>query len=94
MARKRPPKVYGQGAIFLDPIDCGSTIRWKIVDGGWSEQPTPDCEISLTDCNRTITWNQDCTEEGIAKIDKAIKILTECRSIMKKNKFIKKDDNS
>lgn len=87
MSRLRTPKCHAQGAIFLDPVDCGSSIRWKITESGYSKQPEPYCEIALTDCNRAIFWSQDCTEEGIAKINKAIKVLLACRSAMKKHKY-------
>jgi hypothetical protein len=94
MSRKRPPVTHGQGAVFLDPVECGSSIRWKITDSGYSKQPEPYCEIALTDCNRAINWQQDCTEEGITKIDRAIAILTECRDLMKKHKYKPEPDDS
>jgi len=94
MSRLRTPKCHGQGAIFLDPVDCGSSIRWKITESGYGKQPEPYCEINLTDCNRSISWGQECTEEGIAKINRAIKILMECRAAMKKHKYAPIEENA
>lgn len=85
---KRQSKVHGQGAIFLDPINCGSSIRWHITDCGYGKYPQPSCDISLTDCSRSINWSQECTEEGISKINKAIKILMHARALMKKHQFV------
>lgn len=88
MAKERTSKCHAQDAIFIDPVECGSSIRWKVVDSGYGKQPHPYCEINLTDCNRSICWSQDCTEEGIAKLNRAIKILMAARASMKKHKFV------
>ncbi len=92
MSKRRPKKCHGQGAVFIDPVDCGSSIRWKVVDDGYGKQPRPTCEIALTDCNRSISWYQDCDEDGIAKINKAIKVLLTARAMMKKHKYVKIED--
>lgn len=94
MSKKRPSKAHAQGAHFIDPVECGSSIRWKITDSGYSKSPEPYCEIALTDCNRAIFWSQECTAEGIAKLNRAIEELMACRAAMKKLEYTPKEENA
>lgn len=78
MSRKRSqPELLAASIIQLDPVDCGSTVGYKIVKGRdlWAE-------VDLSDCNRKIQWSfySRNAEAGIVKIDKAIEILTKFRT--------------
>lgn len=77
MRKRRQPELISANIIQLDPIDCGSTVGYRIVKGR-----TLWAEIDLADCNRKIQWSfySNNPKQGLAKIDIAIEFLTEFRT--------------
>ena len=75
---KKDSRVLFEGGGFIAPAECGSTIMFSTVDSGY-EGDSIETTIQLTDCSRMISWNFPCSTAGIAKIDKAIKILQDAR---------------
>lgn len=77
MRRRPQPELISANIIQLDPVDCGSTVGYKIVKGRdlWAE-------VDLSDCNRKIQWSfySKNSKHGLAKIDRAIEILTKFRA--------------
>lgn len=70
----RPKELIANNIIQLDPVDCGSTVGYKIVNGRnlWAE-------IDLSDCVRKIQWSF-YAKDGLGKIDRAIAILSKFRA--------------
>ena len=56
----------------LDPLDCSSTISYSIRRGKYGIR----AEISLSDCNRMISWYFGHSS-GTHKIAAALAVLTE-----------------
>lgn len=73
MLRKR--KLIASRIDYLDPLNCGSTIGYTIING----RSGLYADVDLTDCNRRLSWSFNNKPEAIKKIDKAISILTEFR---------------
>jgi len=69
--RKRR-ELLASGIAQLDPVDCGSMISYSIRSGRYGVSS----EISLSDCNRMISWYFD-RHTGLAKIDTVLAILKE-----------------
>ena len=69
---EHPQIVHATGAQYIDPMDAGSLISYKIVSQNYF-----DACITLTDCNRKIYWQFQ--PEDIEKIDLAISMFTEFR---------------
>ena len=71
------------GARFIDPQDCGSSVRWIIDCEGHESGVWLSASVSLTDCDRRISWdfsgNARLTER-LAKIDGAIAELCAFRN--------------
>lgn len=67
-----PLNVYGTKSDYLDPLECDSTICYKVVSSTYFE-----ASVNLTDCNRKITWNFDT--DSVEKVDRAIEILVQFR---------------
>jgi hypothetical protein len=62
---------------YLDPLNCGSTLGYNIVDGRRGLYG----DVDITDCNRKVTWNFSVSDENpLAKIDCAIGLLIRFRS--------------
>jgi hypothetical protein len=74
MRRKRTAVLVAANIVQLDPVDCGSTVGYKIVRGRnlWAE-------LDLSDCNRKIQWSF-YSIDGLGKIDRAIEMLTKFRT--------------
>lgn len=68
MSTKR--KLIASDIVYIDPLDCGSTIGYAITTGRGGVRGT----INLSDCNRQIEWYFDKNSSS-DKIDKAISIL-------------------
>ena len=77
MIRKK--KLYAEGIVQLDPMDCGSSISYAVVRGRHGYLTG---DVDLSDCNRKIQWYFG--RDDLPKIDKAIKILTEFRAAFAK----------
>jgi hypothetical protein len=73
---KKPAVVYGTGHRFLDPMNCGSTIAYRIIRDDWEDF---SADVTLTDCNRKIEWHFDNQDTAVEKIDNAIEALHEFR---------------
>lgn len=69
---KNKSKMIAQNIAFIDPLGCGSSIGYTIID----RRRLIDGEVRLTDCNRMIQWSF-CYDDAIPKIKKAIELLTE-----------------
>lgn len=86
------PKKVKSVCVPLDPDDCGSVIHGYVRfpelyqrDYGkkhWEVEYSSS--VSLSDCNRVISWNLngDDGSFNIAKLDTAIGALTELRKFM------------
>lgn len=75
MAKSERKSIYN-AIVYLDPLDCGSTIGYTI---NRRRTGSISAQVDLTDCNRKIEWYfSDSTP--IQKIDTAIAILTEFRT--------------
>lgn len=72
-----PDTVYATKAAYIDPIECGSTVAYKIVSTSYF-----DATIDLTDCGHKITWSFQ--PEDVEKIDAIIDIFTEFRKELNK----------
>ena len=72
----RKAKLYASEIVYLDPLGCGSTIGYRIGKGRrghyWGD-------VELTDCDKRITWYFSKDRRAVAKIDKAIEILSRFR---------------
>lgn len=82
------PKLVASNSIYIDPLNCDSTISYKVVDGPRSTWGN----VQLADCNRKIEWYFG-TDEPIEKIDNAIKVLEEFRKSLieaKANRIVRK----
>lgn len=67
-----PKNVYATGSDYLDPLDCGSMVSYKITSHGYFE-----ATVDLTDCGRKISWSFN--SGAIEKIDRAITLLCDFR---------------
>jgi hypothetical protein len=76
--RKR--ELIASGIVMLDPLDCGSTIGYTVRRG----RRGVNGDVSLSDCNRKIEWFFSNDDNAVAKIDKAIEILSQFREEFKK----------
>lgn len=77
MAREKvTPVVYASSSTFIDPINCGSMVSFKVIRDGYGNM---NGDVSLTDCNRKIDWYFSNDEDSVPKIDAAIKSLREFR---------------
>jgi len=78
-------KLAASVCVAIDPDNCGSSVmgyvykatsyksyenRRSVRSGG---------KVILTDCGRSITWDIDDGQEGVAKLNNAIKALTALR---------------
>lgn len=72
-------KLYAEGVVQLDPMDCGSSIAYAVVRGRRGHLTG---DLDLSDCNRKIHWYFDRTD--LPKIDRVINILTEFRAAFAK----------
>ena len=62
---------------YLDPLNCGSTLGYNIIDGRRGVFGTVD----ITDCNRKVTWDFSARDSNpLAKVDVAIGLLIRFRS--------------
>lgn len=82
--QKKKSKLIAANVAYIDPVSCGSTIGYKIVDGSRSIW----AELDLTDCNRKINWSF-YSKDGLGKIDKALAMLTEFRTAWAETKKLK-----
>lgn len=71
---KNKSKMIAQNIAYIDPLGCGSSIGYTIIDR--HRRRSVDGEVQLTDCNRIIQWSF-CYDDAIPKIKKAIELLTE-----------------
>lgn len=66
---------------YLDAADCGSTVGYKLITstpyaGKGNVTPSFYAEVDLTDCGRKINWTFRNSTDALAKINKAITLLT------------------
>ena len=69
---------YASEIVFLDPLECGSTIGYQIQKGDCVEG-----SVDLSDCSRKIMW-YFYKNTPIEKIDRAIAVLTNFRNELTK----------
>jgi hypothetical protein len=76
---KRTPKVIAASSAYIDPINCNSTVSYKVIHGSrriWAD-------VQLADCNHKIEWYfGSSSKESLAKVNKAIEILEEFRDAL------------
>lgn len=76
---KRTPKVLYEACTYIDPLNCDSTISYKVIDGTrnvWGS-------VQLADCNRKIEWSFWNSRTPLSKIDRAIEALQSFRNELK-----------
>lgn len=79
---KKTCQVTKSGAKMLDPDNVGSSIRYRAtVFRGSSNRLCAEAQVTLTDCDRSITWSGYGSDTLAlqARIDTAIEVLTEAR---------------
>lgn len=78
MALRKRKLVAAQSA-YLDPLHCDSQIAYKVVEGArgiWGS-------VQLSDCQHKLEWYFNTTAASDkTKIDKAIDMLTEFRTLL------------
>jgi len=70
--------LMGSDVVYIDPVDCGSTVGYRIKISG-TEQMVAGADVELSDCNRTINWSF-YGKTPLKKIDAAIEALTKFRN--------------
>lgn len=73
---KHTRKLLASDIVMLDPLDCGSSIGYSVS----TSRHGLNGEIELTDCNRKIQWYFGDEASSIAKIDRAIRLMTDFRA--------------
>ena len=73
---KRVPKVYAAASTYIDPIDCDSTVSYKVISRSSGSMYG---SVQLADCGRKIDWYFSDEAGSVVKIDKAIEALQEFR---------------
>jgi hypothetical protein len=77
--KKKPepkePQVYAADSVYIDPIDCDSTVSYKVV----GHKSYLEAAVTLADCSHKIQWNFSNTEDALGKVDLAIGMLTAFR---------------
>ena len=63
--------LYASETAYIDPLDCGSTVGYRLRKGRRGVTATVD----ISDCNRKIEWYFSNDPDSVAKISKAIEIL-------------------
>lgn len=74
--KKTTPKIHAAEAVWLDPLECDSTIAYKVI----TRRRGPWATVQLADCQRKIEWYFTGDKKGLAKLDKAIAALQACRA--------------
>ena len=77
MSKKYKEELQDCAVVYLDPVDCGSTVGYRIKLAG-TESMILSAEVELSDCSRTINWSF-YGPRSLAKIDIAIEVLTRFR---------------
>jgi hypothetical protein len=68
--KKIPDQVFAHKSVHIAPLDCGSTVSYRLSYHGYFT-----ADIDLSDCSRKITWSFGRQQHDIEKIDNAIKAL-------------------
>ncbi|MFI5397631.1 MAG: hypothetical protein ACHQ9S_19000 [Candidatus Binatia bacterium] len=78
--KTRVPKQHGQRIVYIDPMNSGSTVGYRIETTKYNRLL---CLIDLTDCNKRITWELNTRDTGRSaeKLDLAISMLIEARDL-------------
>jgi hypothetical protein len=66
-------KLIGEGCVFVDPCSAGSMVAYRLTKEGEYFYG----HVNITDCSRMVSWDIDCGEGGVRKLQNAIKILKE-----------------
>jgi hypothetical protein len=69
MRKKR--ETLGHGAVFLDPKNVGSSIRWVVT-----RRVATYAEVIMSDCDRHITWS-GYGRDGLQQMRQKIKAALE-----------------
>ena len=73
-----------QNNIFIDPENCGSSVGYYLGISEYTDKKAGKtthsifANVVLTDCTRRIDWSFN-DNDGLSKIDAAIKLLQEFR---------------
>lgn len=74
---KKTRKLLKADIRYIDPLNCGSTVGYNIIDG----RSGIYADLDFTDCNRKVNWGFSIRGQNpLAKIDAAIGMLIEFRS--------------
>jgi hypothetical protein len=85
---KFEPILYASDSKYIDPIGCDSKVSYKLVGNSYGLE----AEVSLSDCNRHISWSFNEDPDALDKIDAAIGALCEFRKLLgSSQKRYKKD---
>jgi hypothetical protein len=71
----RRTKLYAAASVQIDPIDCDSTVSYRITGDNYFS-----ATVQVADCNRKIDWYFRDHQSSVAKIDKAIETLQAFRA--------------
>lgn len=77
-------KVVASNSTYIDPLNCDSTVSYKIIKRGSSRAWG---SVQLSDCTRKIEWYFG-NDQPVDKINNAIAVLEEFRDALVK---IRKD---
>lgn len=77
MAIRNKAKVIVSEAAYIDPAHCDSVISYKVVN-----RTNLYGSVKLTDCNRSIEWYFNDSQESVEKIERAILQLDKFRTAL------------
>lgn len=64
---------------YIDPLDCGSTVGYRIFLKGNQGEGKVSAEVDIADCGRTVSWSF-YGDDIMEKIDNALELLTSFRN--------------
>jgi len=78
MTKKYKEELQDSHVVYIDPVDCGSTVGYRVKLSG-STTMSVQAEVELSDYSRTINWSF-YGPNSLTKIDIAIEALTRFRN--------------
>lgn len=75
-AVRRASKVHAAASTYIDPLNCDSTVSYKIVTSNsrlWGS-------VQLADCTRKIDWYFRADRTSLVKVDRVIEALQAFRA--------------
>ena len=74
------PKIYAADSVYVDPLDCDSTISYKVI----GQKSYMEGNVTFADCSHKIDWLFKNSQDSVEKIDIAINMLTDFRKALLK----------